>query len=103
MSGLPTFGASSGVASGPTKREAQMSSRDVRALRVAEVFDGTRQFRVPIYQRAYAWGQDEIHALLQDVKDSLDKGVPAYYIGSLVVSSVARVDERARFDVIDGQ
>lgn len=54
-------------------------------------------YKIPIYQRNYAWERDEIYALIKDVYDSLEKDV--YYIGTLVTY---KRDENI-FEVIDGQ
>ena len=54
-------------------------------------------YKIPIYQRNYAWDRDEIYALVKDVYDSLQK--PVYYIGTLVTY---KRDENI-FEVIDGQ
>lgn len=54
-------------------------------------------YKIPIYQRNYAWGREEIYALIKDVHDSLEKSV--YYIGTLVTY---KRDENI-FEVIDGQ
>lgn len=54
-------------------------------------------YRIPIYQRNYAWEREEIYALIKDVYDSLKKSV--YYIGTLVSY---KCDENV-FEVIDGQ
>ena len=54
-------------------------------------------YKIPIYQRNYAWGREEIYALIKDVHDSLKKSV--YYIGTLVTY---KRDENI-FEVIDGQ
>mgnify|MGYP003479472153 FL=1 len=54
-------------------------------------------YKIPIYQRNYAWERDEIYALIKDVYDSLEKTV--YYIGTLVTY---KRDENI-FEVIDGQ
>ena len=73
-----------------------------RLVTVRELFDGQRRFRVPIYQRAYAWGKVEIETLIRDVASALDK--PAYYIGSLVLHEVRDIEsDQPVFDVIDGQ
>lgn len=59
---------------------------------------------VPIYQRNYAWTEEQIGPLIQDVWDyarvAEDKQKD-YYIGSLVV--FVRPRENQRFEVIDGQ
>lgn len=54
-------------------------------------------YKIPIYQRNYAWEREEIHALIKDVYDSLKKQV--YYIGTLVTY---KRDENI-YEVIDGQ
>ena len=54
-------------------------------------------FKIPIYQRNYAWEREEIYALIKDVYDSLEKSV--YYIGTLVTYK----REENVFEVIDGQ
>lgn len=54
-------------------------------------------YKIPIYQRNYAWEREEINALIKDVYDSLEKSV--YYIGTLVTY---KRDENI-FEVIDGQ
>ena len=57
-------------------------------------------YQIPIYQRNYAWEEDEITALIKDVYDSLKKDCHApYYIGTLV--TYTRGDNK--FEVIDGQ
>ncbi|TVY99983.1 DUF262 domain-containing protein [Trebonia kvetii] len=69
---------------------------------VRTLFDGQRRFRVPIYQRAYAWGKVEIETLIRDVASVLDRS--AYYIGSLVLHEVRDIEsDQPVFDVIDGQ
>ena len=54
-------------------------------------------YKIPIYQRNYAWRREEIYTLIKDVYDSLEKSV--YYIGTLVTY---KRDENI-FEVIDGQ
>lgn len=72
---------------------------------IAEIYNGTQvTYEVPIYQRNYAWEDDEITALIQDVydaylqnKDASKKGT--YFIGTLV--SYHKGDQV--YEVIDGQ
>ncbi len=54
-------------------------------------------YKIPIYQRNYAWEREEIRALINDVYDSMSKSV--YYIGTLVTY---KRDENI-YEVIDGQ
>lgn len=63
------------------------------------VFGEQRTYEIPIYQRNYAWGKDEIDTLVQDVYDAFRGGKPTYYIGTLV--TYYRGDRV--YEVIDGQ
>lgn len=54
------------------------------------------KYIIPIYQRAFAWKDEEITKLLEDIHNSNKK----YYIGSLVVNYNQNNNE---FEVIDGQ
>lgn len=75
-----------------------MNKKQVKTLYVKELCN-IDKYIVPIYQRNYAWGKDEIELLIQDIeeaqKTAKDKN---YYIGSLVVAK--RIDA---YEVIDGQ
>lgn len=60
----------------------------------------TKTYVIPIYQRNYAWEEDEISALIKDVYDSFVKNKnDYYYIGTLV--TYKRGD--SVYEVIDGQ
>ena len=74
-------------------------SRSTRA-----VFDGTR-YRIPVYQRAYAWGNDEVETLFRDIRDvRLRAPEGRYYIGTLVVHAERLdADGDVVFSVVDGQ
>ena len=59
-----------------------------------------KTYLIPIYQRNYAWEEEEITALVNDVYDSMRKDTnPTYYIGTLV--TYKRGDNV--YEVIDGQ
>lgn len=58
------------------------------------------KYTIPVYQRNYAWEEDEIKALVQDIYDSSEKdSSKPYYIGTLV--TYKRGDNI--YEVIDGQ
>nr|WP_314690714.1 DUF262 domain-containing HNH endonuclease family protein [uncultured Haemophilus sp.] len=76
----------------------------VKTLTISDLFDDENKCKyiIPIYQRNYAWGDDEISSLLQDIKNACEKNKEQdknYYIGSLVVCR----RENGDFEVIDGQ
>ena len=76
----------------------------VKTLTISDLFNDKNKcnYIIPIYQRNYAWGNDEISSLLQDIKNASEKNKKQdknYYIGSLVVYR----RENGDFEVIDGQ
>lgn len=73
---------------------------------IQEIFNtGKITYEIPVYQRNYAWGKDEISALVQDVYDAMNSASKRgekdsiYYIGTLVTYN--KGDNV--FEVIDGQ
>ena len=76
----------------------------VKTLTISDLFNDENKCKyiIPIYQRNYAWGDDEISSLLQDIKNACEQNQEQdknYYIGSLVVHRRDNGD----FEVIDGQ
>ena len=69
-----------------------MSKIDDLEFSVKAIFND--KYLIPIYQRNYAWGKDEIETLLDDVSSNDGE----YFIGSLVVR-----EKDGLFEVIDGQ
>lgn len=67
---------------------------------IKEIFDGQHKYVVPLYQRNFAWRQEHIEQLLQDVYEAYKKDKTGnYFIGSLIVLKRSNGD----FEVIDGQ
>ncbi|GAA4873515.1 DUF262 domain-containing protein [Serinicoccus chungangensis] len=74
-----------------------------QAIPVGKLFcnHGDR-YSIPLYQRNYTWGEEEIHRLIHDVLDEAERDdQKAYFLGNLVVAPPS--DPRDPFDVIDGQ
>ena len=73
----------------------------LQEVSIRELFGGSEQttYEVPIYQRNYAWGIDEITALVQDVYDAYRAKKDTYFIGTLVTFHRGK----RVFEVIDGQ
>lgn len=57
------------------------------------------KYIVPIYQRNFAWENDEIATLIRDVYEAYRAKVPSYYIGTLVTYPI----DNQGYEVIDGQ
>lgn len=61
----------------------------------------TKPYIIPIYQRNYNWGFDEITQLLQDIYESYHKDkTKDYFLGSLIVF---KRQSASIYEVIDGQ
>lgn len=78
-------------------------SEKITSLKVEDIFNSkTVKYKIPIYQRNYAWKEPQIRQLIRDVYDYCGEKnkEKKYYIGTLVV----RPDkEKNTFEVIDGQ
>jgi Protein of unknown function DUF262/Protein of unknown function (DUF1524) len=76
---------------------------DVMSQTIEALFSqGTAQFKVPPFQRRYAWGSEEISQLMDDLFGDLSNTELPYFLGSIVL---ARQDgfEPVPDIVLDGQ
>jgi hypothetical protein len=67
--------------------------------RIRDVFGPGTDIRVPPYQRAYAWEDEEVEALIQDLLEAFRAGT-IYFLGAIVV---IRPRNRGPSEVVDGQ
>lgn len=75
---------------------------DIQELTIKELLS-SNEYRIPIYQRNYAWGLGETTQLIQDIVDyAKDSPTNNYYIGNLIVFPRHK-DNRLYFETIDGQ
>lgn len=74
---------------------------EIERCSIHSIFDSPTviTYQIPIYQRNYAWGKDEIAALVSDILDAQQAGRDVYYIGTLVTFDRGE----QTFEVIDGQ
>ena len=54
----------------------------VEILNVEQIFNS--RYVVPLYQRNFAWGEEQISQLLQDINESIKVKDQQCFIGSLV-------------------
>lgn len=86
---------------------ANKMSEEITSLKIEDIFNSVNgQYKIPIYQRNYAWKELQIRQLIQDIYDYAEDNEEnnenkkkKYYIGTLVV----RPDKGNTFEVIDGQ
>ena len=64
------------------------------------LFKGDDQYRIPLYQREYAWEEKQIRQLIEDIYDVADG--TKYHIGSLIVAK-KNDNDQIFYEVIDGQ
>lgn len=67
---------------------------NLKMISVSRIFSDVH-YEVPIYQRNYAWGSDQIEQLIEDIKSSKDD----YFLGNLIVNQ----KDNNVYEVIDGQ
>lgn len=63
------------------------------------LFDSSRYFNIPVYQRAYSWEKEQWKALLDDINEQM-LGGNDYYLGNILLE-VKKKD--IEYDIIDGQ
>lgn len=72
---------------------------DIGKKMVSEVFSDW--YSVPSYQRHYVWTEDNVNALLDDVKDNyMEHGDDEYFLGSYIIQ---KRKDRDTNDLLDGQ
>ncbi|MDF9278423.1 DUF262 domain-containing HNH endonuclease family protein [Arthrobacter sp. EH-1B-1] len=73
---------------------------------VGELFDEVKtHYEIPIYQRNYAWGVEQIEQLIDDVWAAAQAEADHYFLGNLIVARKPPRPKRdgVTFEVVDGQ
>lgn len=68
---------------------------------VSELFYGATTFEVPPYQREYAWDDEQVNPLLEDLGSFASSSEEFYVLGQLIVAPISGSTDR--FAVVDGQ
>ena len=68
---------------------------------VKTIFDGTRIFNVPIYQRSYSWNKENLQEFLTDLVNQYKDR--KYFLGSFLFHINGTRDEFTVIDIVDGQ
>lgn len=77
-------------------------NNELTTLNIKTLFSGDK-YTIPIYQRNYAWQEDQVTQLIQDIWDFAKKNKGSnYYIGTLVVFK-RKTEEGHLYETIDGQ
>lgn len=73
---------------------------DGKAYSIGEILKRGFQYRVPTYQRDFAWTVDEIEVLWLDILRAMANEKRDYFIGAIVTSQTS---EKKKRDIVDGQ
>lgn len=77
---------------------------DSKLISLAEIIDAKYLFNIPIYQRLYVWGSDQIKVLLDDLVAACEVGKDVFYLGgALVIEQGKTPSGHPLLDLIDGQ
>ena len=87
--------------------EGEKTSMDVNEASLRVILEGSKQYRIPLYQRPYAWKQsnwqkiwDDIVGLANDRKIQPDS---SHFTGTLVLDASSVTTGLTQFLVVDGQ
>ena len=63
--------------------------------------DSDALYQIPVYQRPYKWGDDEIDKLWDDILESYSNQEPNYFLGSIITAGSQNGGKY--LDIVDGQ
>ena len=67
------------------------------------VFSPLIRYRVPVYQRPYSWGEQELRRLMEDLREAVRNTEPVF-LGTMQLSAPIPLGEAGcAYDIIDGQ
>lgn len=80
-----------------------MSSKEPIAAKVEKCADllGRGSFFVPRYQRPYAWDEEQVNCLLEDIADCIKSRRPHHFLGTIML--VAAKGKNSDCEISDGQ
>ena len=73
---------------------------DSHARSVGEILRSPLSYRVPVYQRDFAWTDEEIETIWEDLLRAYEEDQGEYFLGAIVFS---RADDEKVREVVDGQ
>jgi uncharacterized protein with ParB-like and HNH nuclease domain len=81
------------------KNKTQQLDISSKELTLEKIVLNNDFFNIPIYQRLYVWGDDQIKTLLEDLKKGFEENANKnYYLGAIMLTK-----NEEKFDLIDGQ
>ncbi len=68
---------------------------------IKELFDGTKIFKIPLYQRAYSWADKQLTDFIEDIKNQ--KADRTYFLGTILLEKAKDDGDFRGIDIVDGQ
>lgn len=71
---------------------------------IKDLFDGSRIFNIPKYQRAYAWEEDQLKAFIEDLENQDSN--KDHFFGTILLQKLQTQPQDGEFttiDIVDGQ
>ncbi|MBT4376054.1 DUF262 domain-containing protein [archaeon] len=68
---------------------------------IKELFDGTKIFKIPLYQRAYSWSDKQLTDFIEDIKNQ--KTDRTYFLGTILLEKAKSEGDFRGIDIVDGQ
>ena len=68
-------------------------------LTILKVFDGSSRYLIPVFQRQYSWGEEQVNDLFEDIYSAFNRNDSYYFLGSIILTDASD----GSYEVIDGQ
>ncbi len=79
-------------------------SPEISKFNLFQFLGASRTFKIPSYQREYAWGQEQIESLCEDLREFHETGDSYYLLGQLILAKNQDQDSALYpLAVVDGQ
>jgi len=69
--------------------------------KISSLFDGRTVFNIPEYQRAYAWGKNQLSDFVEDIQNQ--KEDRSYFLGTVLFEEKGLEKNYEIIDIVDGQ
>ena len=67
-------------------------------ITLKNVVENERFYSIPLYQRLYVWGEDQVTTLLEDLERATKTPDNYYFLGGTMI-----ISNQSKYDLIDGQ
>lgn len=67
-------------------------------ITLKNIVESERFYSIPLYQRLYVWGEDQVTTLLEDLERAIKTPDNFYFLGGTMI-----ISNQSKYDLIDGQ